>query len=438
MSIKRETIIISLICLYILSYGTILVESYKLVSYGIKLIVIFSICALAKGKKLSTEAVAVILLYTLLLIYGLLIGTINGKFVFSSELSLKYGLRILAFAAILIMLSSGQYSNRILKAPIWIGVVLAIQSILLFILIYLGVAPAVTYVDHARGSLASFGILGYAPHITQVAGGPRILRVSSFFSEASVFARFLEYPIILSLGYYRIYRRKSYLIFLMICSLAFVLTFSWTGYLSLLLGYCGFTMLRKKGVAQKVVVFAGAILVVFLLHVYLKAFYIPNPNERTTIQHVLLSKYADALRSTENIRGIYGGRVYSAVEATKIWLEEPFGVGLMNNTEIEVLKKHGSEGYSAIHLYGGFWFWLVTTGFVGITIFILILMCVLKRSRMDRFDKMDIRRYILIAFITVGIHEALYGYWIDPMFLFIMALVLEYKEGSCVLIERTC
>ena len=50
----------------------------------------------------------------------------------------------------------------------------------------------------------------------------------------------------------------------------------------------------------------------------------------------------------------------------------------------------------------------------------------------------DIRRYIWIAFIAVGIHEALLGYWIDPMFLFNMALVLEYKEGSCVSIEKTC
>ncbi|MFX1480617.1 MAG: hypothetical protein ACFFCI_21210, partial [Promethearchaeota archaeon] len=163
------------------------------------------------------------------------------------------------------------------------------------------------------------------------------MRTSSFFSEASLFARFLEYPIILSYGYYKIHRSKCYFVFFMICVLAFLLTFSWTGYLSVLLGYCGFTMLRKGGVAQKLVVFAAAILVVFFLHVYLKESYISNPTQRTTIQHLLLSKYADAVRSlavrsTEDIRGIYGGRIYSAIEATKIWLEEPFGVGLMNNT----------------------------------------------------------------------------------------------------------
>jgi hypothetical protein len=163
---------------------------------------------------------------------------------------------------------------------------------------------------------------------------------------------------------------------------------------------------------------------------YSKATYVNDPSQRTVIQHMLFSKYAEGLRSPSDIRGLYGGRVYSAIENTKLFIEYPFGLGLLNNGDINQIYKYGKEGYAVIHIYGAFWFWLVKTGFVGIFIMGLIFYVILLRMKTFWFDKKDIRTYISMAFICIAIHQLVTGDWIDPMFLFVMALILAYRERS--------
>lgn len=432
LALKRETLFIFLVATYILIYDTVLIEPYSFyINYMVKLLVITSLFIFFRYQKMSGSQTIVVVLYSMLLMYGLLIATLNHnqQFTLSFPLTLKYGLRILALIAILMILNTNRYSDKIIKFPIWIGVILSIQSILLFIMISSGNAPEPDYIN-VRGPMRSYGIWGFAPSITWGYNNLFIPRVSSFFSESSNFARFLEYPIILSLGYYKIYGGKRYFFSLAVCLMSFVLTFSLTGYLALFLGFFVFYMLRTKNIPSKLFVLILCTLFILSFHIYQKKTYINNPDQRTLIQHMLLSKYADALRSPEDIRGLYGGRVYSAIEATKLFFEYPLGIGLLNNADIDILNKYGEEGYTTIHLYGAFWFWLVKTGFVGISIIILIFYIVLRKMKTFWSDKKDIRTYVSIAFISISIHQLITGDWMDPMFLFVMALILAYKKRN--------
>jgi hypothetical protein len=435
MALKREALFIFLVATYILIYNTAWIEQYSFyLNYGVKLLVITSLFIFFRYQKMSDNQTTVVFLYSMLLMYGLLIATLNQQFTLSFPVTLKYGLRILALIAILMVLNTNRYSDGVVKFPIFIGVILSIQSILLFIMITSGNAPEPDYIN-IRGGIRNYGIWGFCPSIQWGYNNLYVPRVSSFFSEPSNFAIFLEYPIILSLGYYKIYGGKRYLFSLIVCLLCFILTFSWTGYFALFVGFLMFYMLKKKNIGR-LVISIFMIALVYSFHMYSKEAYIDNPAERNVIQHILFSKYADALRSPEDIRGLYGGRVYSAIENTKLFFESPAGVGLLQNEDIDILNKYGEEPYTTIHVYGAFWFWLVKTGFVGMFIILLIFCITLKKIKTFLYDKTDIRNYISIAFISIAMHHFISGDWIDPMFLFVMALILAYKRrnygGKCI------
>lgn len=428
MAIKKETLLIFIIAAFILVYNTIIIEPYRPINYTTKLLIIASLFIFFRHSILSGRQLIVIFLYSILLVYGLSIAALNQKFALSVPLFLKYSFRFLSFSAILMILNQNRYSDSVIKMPMWIGVILSIQSVLLFAMIASGNQPEVSYVDHNRGLLRSYGIWGFAPSITWGYNNLRILRVSSFFSEASNFARFLEYPIILSLGYYKIYGGKRYLLALTVCLLSFILTFSMTGYLAVFLGCFVFYVIKKTNIFAIFIIPICLVLFVLSLHVYLKNAYVANPHERSIVQHMLLSKYGEALRSTEDLRGFYGGRVYSAIEASKVFIENPLGVGLLDNRDIDILYRHGDEDYTSIHLYGAFWNWLIKTGFIGISLFVLIFYTIIREMKTFWHNKTDIRCYTSLAFICISIHHLIAGDWIDPMFLFVMSSVLAYKK----------
>ena len=424
--LKKETLFILFVTVLIMSYNTVLIEQYNLyVNYIAKLTIIAFLFIFFKHRIISGNQVLIVFLYSMLLIYGLMIATFNGQFTLSLPLTMKYGLRIIAFIGILMILNTKRYSDNIVKFPIWIGVILSLQSIALFVMISSGNAPEPDYIN-IRGKMRSYGIWGFAPSITWGYNNILIPRVSSFFSEASNFTRFLEYPVIISFGYYKIYRGKINFLFMVICLLAFILTFSMTGYLSMILAFIVFYMLKTRKNIAKISILAFCILFIFSFHIYLKETYIPNPHQRNFVQHMILSKYGDALRATTGIKGLYGGRVYSTIEAAKVFYHNSFGVGLLNNEDIEILKKNGEDAYTKIHLFGALLFWLIKTGFIGLITFILIFFSILKNIKTFWFNRNDIRIYISIAFICIAIHHLIVGDWFDPMFLFVMALILSY------------
>ena len=435
MIIKRETLFVFLVAVIILIYNTVWIEQYSFyANYAVKILAITSLFIFFRCQKMSDSQTKVVVLYSMLLMYGLLIATLNQQFTLSFPLIIKYSTRIFALIAIMMVLNRNRYSENVIRFPIIIGVILSVQSILLFIMIITGTAPEPNYINLSVGEMRNYGILGFCPSIEWGHNDLYIPRLSSFFSESSNFAVFLEYPIILSLGYYKICGGKRYLLSLGVCLLCFILTFSLTGYIALTFSVVLFHSLKKKTMGKiAVLIFMSA--VVFSFHIYSKITYIDNPAERTAIQHILFSKYADALRSPEDIRGMYGGRVYSSIENSKLFFENPFGIGLLQNEDIDILKKQGTEAYTTIHIFGAFWFWLVKTGFVGMLILLLIFGITIKKMKNFMYDKTDIRNYISIAFISIFLHHFISGDWIDPMFLFVMALILSYKTEN---VGRKC
>ncbi len=312
--------------------------------------------------------------------------------------------------------------------------VLSIQSIFLFILIVFGLAPEPGYI-FCRGLIRSYGILGFVPSLNWGHDNLFIPRLSSFFSEASNFGRFLEYAIVVSFGYFKIFGRKRYLLASLICLSAFSLTFSMTCFFALFFGLSFYALLRTKRFVIKFAIPVLCVLFLISMHLILKGTYVNNSADRTPLQHMLFSKYGDAMRSTDNdIRGLYGGRVYSAIKSVEIFIANPFGLGLLQNKDLPIQSMNGDKLYTDVHVFGAFLFWLVKTGFVGIFILMFIFFIILRRMKTFWHDKKDIRNFISMAFMSISVHQLIVGDWFDAMFLFCMAIILVFDpkgKASC-------
>ena len=137
-------------------------------------------------------------------------------------------------------------------------------------------------------------------------------------------------------------------------------------------------------------------------------------------EHLLLSRYGN----TNKISTIaYGGRVHSHIEAFKLFLDYPFGLGILENSQIPELNRTGSEAFTSIHLAGAHLKWIVKTGIVGIVIYFLIFLLSLSKLIQITKQEKNIIQYVGIAFIAVTIHEIGTGNWFDPLYFIILAFM---------------
>lgn len=425
---KTELSFIVLVSIFILIFITVLPTLIPVKAVlAIKLLVIAFLFIFFKHGELSDRAKLVALLYIILVLYGLLVGILNQRFDASMFPALKLAVRIAGFIAIMGILAMGKYSDRVIRFPIWLGTIFSVQVIILAILVALGRAPEWTYMGiYSIDFTRSLGILGGMIGSHSI-GIFNISRFQSIFSEPANLAGFLLYPILISFGYYRISGRRKHLFSLIACLIAFALTFSITGFISLLLTFFVFIILKRSNIWIKSAAFTVAMLVIFSTHMFFQRTYEPDYAQRGIIKHIAFSKYEYDRMTSPDITRMYGGRAHSAIECFKIFLEHPFGVGLMNVSDIDILYQDGQEEFMAIHLYSALLLWLVKTGFVGMFIFAWIFYLIVGKMRDFWDNKMDIRYYIALAFIAHLIFHLMSATWIGPLFLFIMALILVYK-----------
>ncbi|MBI5234378.1 MAG: O-antigen ligase family protein, partial [Deltaproteobacteria bacterium] len=142
---------------------------------------------------------------------------------------------------------------------------------------------------------------------------------------------------------------------------------------------------------------------------------------RNAAQHLILMRF-----DMGHDELAYGGRIFSALEAARLFMKHPFGLGLMDNRAIDELERYGGDYY--IHLSSAFFSWLVKTGFVGIGIFLMIFLVIWREIRDVVGGKRGIHYYVALSFIAMGIHGLSSGDWIDPMFLLVMAYLVSHRK----------
>ena len=125
-----------------------------------------------------------------------------------------------------------------------LGLILSVQSILLFLAIYLNIPLTQTLVTRhgAQDIFKSFGIFGFANVNTGYS-----FRTQSFFSEATNFAKFLIFPFFSYLSEFFTSRTTHALLGVLIILIALLTTFSLTAFIGVLVGVMLFFVIRRKG-----------------------------------------------------------------------------------------------------------------------------------------------------------------------------------------------
>ena len=424
MKITREILLGLLLVSYILAFSSILFEATPLVSTLIKISILIILILIPKTPPIKGSVIYLISLFSVLLLYGLILAPLSNSFSNSIFFIIKLSIQLLFFIFLLQVLQTNNYKIiSVLKTISIVGFVLAVLSLLLFTLIYFDIAPQPKIIDNpTRGLLTSYGILGYADAVQSPPGGHDVLRLQSFYSEPSVFGKFLEFCVIILFGLYQLTKRRKYLIMTIVTALALVLTLSYTSYLAIFLAISLYAIIKNGGKHLPLKIGLLIIIVLFLLgaNSYLKNNYNPDSQSRTAIEHLLLSRYGN----TNKISTIaYGGRVHSHIEAFKLFLDYPFGLGILENSQIPELNRTGSEAFTSIHLAGAHLKWIVKTGIVGIVIYFLIFLLSLSKLIQITKQEKNIIQYVGIAFIAVTIHEIGTGNWFDPLYFIILAFM---------------
>ncbi len=115
MTIKKETLFVFLIIVFLMGYDTILIEPYQVAGFLTKILVVAGFFLLFRLNKISGSAVTIIFLFSILLLYGLFIAILNNNFTLSLGLTLKFAWRIFAFTSLLMILQADSFSENIIK-----------------------------------------------------------------------------------------------------------------------------------------------------------------------------------------------------------------------------------------------------------------------------------------------------------------------------------
>jgi hypothetical protein len=140
-----------------------------------------------------------------------------------------------------------------------IALILSVQSILLFVSIYLNISLPTTLIErHSSQDLFnSYGLLGFGNANTGYS-----FRTQSFFSESTNFAKFLVLPFFSYLNEFFNSRKKYTLLKVVVILAALFTTFSLTAFIGIVVGFVLFIIIKRKG-AKGLVSYAPILGLVF-------------------------------------------------------------------------------------------------------------------------------------------------------------------------------
>jgi len=269
-----------------------------------------------------------------------------------------------------------------------IALILAIQSILLFVFIYLKISiPNTLIARHSSQDLFnSYGVFGFGNVNTGYS-----FRTQSFFSEATNFAKFLVLPFFSYLHEFFKIRQKHTLLKLSIILLALLSTFSLTAILGVVIGVVLFFIIRKKGAKGLVRFFPILFIVVFGL--YKGTSSLINKGVDKTASNIVSGSFQKGDVSV----GIREEYIYHVLNIVS---DYPFGVGYN-------IEPFSSIGFLPIAPTR----WLIFGGWVG-----LVLILMLHRNFLKGWSKSLNNDYYRLFFVICASHfviSLVHGTWTE-------------------------
>lgn len=332
----------------------------------------------------------------------------------------------LGFALLPLMLTKLSFGRPLpaglFRLPICVGAVLALQSLVLFYVIFfdLPIDPEAVKIERYLDMVeASYGLFGFANSIGYGIDGSRILRVQSWFLEPSTFGAFLLFPTFTSFGMYWVRRNVLYLIAGLLCGAALILTFSLANYLALL---C-----------------AGVFLVVTRVRVWIPRSW----GLRALIPLVALGVFAMgstfAMRQAHDmflspLRRTRLGAVLGRDPSTQTLLRSTSrveqSIALLQRNPIGIGFSHtqGDGGASQLSSPNAVLFWMVSGGIPALVALVWLYGSLGFRYCLPLMLSGDpLLRSVAAAFVAATIQGLSYGTWAQPFYLYVVGVLVLCK-----------
>lgn len=309
---------------------------------------------------------------------------------------------LLFFAGLILILDPKRiHSEFILKAPCYLGFFFAVQVLLLCLFLQLDISVPSHSTILAGNNIPEidYGVLGY------LAKGD--FRAKSFFGEPSNFAAFMEISFFLSLGFYRVMRSRFMMCNIVLSFLAIVFSYSMTAFVAVFLTFfLWFTV--------KVVNKVGNLRVIFLP---ILGFLCVG----TVIGYLVLftSNSALANGSFGHSSGELTIRIVMFWNSLTIFTQHPLGLGF------HPLLDGKADGLQVGSVMAPL-LWLVRGGIFGILLQLSVMIYTFKCYVIPYVKQDGMQKYCALAFVSYVFHQCLAGDWFDPVFFYLLAMMVVY------------
>jgi len=403
----KENVFIIFIFVIILEYQLSFVHTFlfdriiKIVSFII--LIIFFKNIRDNKKNIYIQRITKIYLVVFLVMTASTIANLSGLAVI---FLIKYSLLLLIVFILLYKVHPHYFSDRIIKFPIFIGVVFSLSSIILWLLVYFGFEPDFFHASSERFTrIDKFSYLWGDLHYGAS-------RACSFFGTPNRYGNFLIFPAFVSFGYFVLKRRFMYLFGCILCSVVMFLTFSLAislTFITVISLNIFFIMIYKIKGVKKHSFIAGIVGLLLGLMLIMGAF-----------------KYYQ-YRYTMDKSIVFRGGSYETLFRAFVCMKndfipdinKPFGSGL------GTMK----EGKLYTPQYG-FVRWVILLGYPGVICFIVFIAYMFKvhvfPALMSRPRRIE--RYVALAFAAQTICGIEEGSWLSTNYLFTTAILVLLKK----------
>lgn len=301
--------------------------------------------------------------------------------------------RVVVFMIFLLCFHS-RYGSSFYKIPLYISIILSIQSMILFLL------GTVLQIDVSSSIVYAHSILGF---------GDGTGRLQSYFFEANKFAQFLVYPFFLSVAHYKKSGIKIYLFIAALIYCTIFLTYSVTVNLAIILTFAIYILLKRENLGS-IVLFSIILLSgIFMIYSTYYEYLIYNPLNLNS--PFFLGKEIS-----------YIERIAEQNYSWEIFMENPWGIGFISheNSSLIVDKRFSNAALEEI----------VRMGLLGIilrALLILFVMLSLRNLIIKKGNKIKI--YIGLSFLCLMLASLVYGPFDQVTALFVLTAFLTFDKN---------
>lgn len=353
----------------------------------------------AKNRNSRYKLDYILLTICLLVVYVLLISILQSGLsglIGSIKFVWRFSLIFLIF-----FLITPSIANQIARVVSGVGLILSIQSLLLFLLVIFHLEPSYNLVARYSDTdlFKSYGVLGFLNVNTGWS-----LRLQSFFSEPTNFAKFLILPLYYYVWKWRSLKVLKYGIYSLIVGTAILFTFSVTAVISIFVSSVLMLYYRSKQFSLT------RIALIFMLGFSLSNAHTLFSSDVDKTRTDLLMSSFQRDDASSSIRKEFIDEVINIIEVN--W----YGVGFVTDNFIGGLLPLAPTR------------WLLYGGYIGLVLMVILHIIIFWKGRIDA-GKINIGIFFIVGLCQFLI-SLIHGSWFELNYWLLMGLMIPKNTIS--------